>query len=145
MAESEEERRFRLGWSLWRRIHQAVAKRCHRATRAAKRVSEAPPGLRPAPMPLVPAIVPRSNDLRLTDRQWALVEPLMPPRKPPVGRPSRSDHRAVVGAILWVLSTGASWRDVPAEVARWQTVYGRYRKWHAEGLWQRIVEALRCE
>lgn len=141
---SEGERQFRLGWSLFRRAHQAVAKRCHKAKRAADRPTGAPPGLGAAPEPTEPTSLPRSGGLRLTDRQWALIEPLMPPRKPPVGRPSRSDRRAVVGAILWVLSTGASWRDVPEEVARWQTVYGRYRKWHEEGLWPRIVEALRC-
>lgn len=144
---SEDERQFRLGWSLFRRAHQAVAKRCHKATHAANPASRptgAPSGLGTAPGPTEPAPLPISDDLRLTDRQWALIEPLMPPRKPPVGRPSRSDRRAVLGAILWVLSTGASWRDVPEEVARWQTVYGRYRKWHEEGLLPRIMEVLRC-
>lgn len=155
MAGSVEEREFRLGWSRWRRIHQAVAKRCHRvahaaathaaATHAANCPTGIPPEPRTAPRPTEPTPPLGSDGLRLTDQQWALIEPLMPPRKPPVGRPSRSDHRAVVGAILWVLSTGASWRDVPEEVARWQTVYGRYRKWHEEGLWPRIVEALRCD
>lgn len=138
-----EDREFRLGWSVWRRAHQAVAKRCHRATHAANCPTGTLPGPRTAPMPTEPTPPPGSDGLRLTDQRWTLIEPLMPSRKPPVGRPSRSDHRAVVGAILWVLSTGASWRDVPKEVARWQTVYGRYRKWHEEGLWSRVVEVLR--
>jgi transposase len=51
---------------------------------------------------------------RLTDEEWERLRPLMPPQKPPTGRP-RSDHRTVLGGMLWVFGTGASWRDLPAE------------------------------
>jgi transposase len=80
----------------------------------------------------------------LTDAAWELVKPLMPPQKPPSGRPRR-DHRTVLAGMLWVLSNGSWWRDLPQEeFGPWQTIYGRYRKWRKEGLWQRITEALRC-
>jgi transposase len=50
-----------------------------------------------------------------------------------------------VEAILWVLVNGASWRDLPEEeFGPWQTAYHRYARWQQEGLWQRIVEMLRC-
>ncbi len=70
------------------------------------------------------------------------MRPLLPPRKPRVGRPRR-DQRVVVDAILWVLGTGSSWRDVPRErFGAWETIYGRYSEWRKNGRWQRVLEAL---
>jgi hypothetical protein len=145
-----EERAFRLGWSLWRRAHQAVAKRCHKATHAAKhqplrgRLPDRLPNLaRPAPTTATPLSTPIA--VYLTDEKWELIRALMPPQKPPRGRP-RSDHRTVLAGMLWVLGSGSSWRELPEEeFGAWQTVYGRYRKWREEGLWQRIVKALRAD
>ena len=143
MTGPEEEREFRVGWSLWRRAHQAVARRCHRATRRAKRpASSRPPKARPLGRATERAAhgVPRAP---LTDAQWERVRPLLPPQKPRVGRPRR-DQRAVVDAILWVLGTGSSWRDVPRErFGPWETIYGRYSEWRKDGRWQRVLEALR--
>jgi hypothetical protein len=48
----------------------------------------------------------------LNNRQWQRLEPLLPLQKPRVGRPS-VDHRTVVNGILWILRTGAPWRDLP--------------------------------
>ncbi len=48
----------------------------------------------------------------LTDRQWQRLEPLLPPQRPRTGRPN-DDHRRIVNGILWVLRTGAPWRDLP--------------------------------
>ena len=80
----------------------------------------------------------------LTDAGWERVTPLLPPQKPSSGRPRR-EHRTVLAGMLWVLGTGSSWRDLPQEeFGPWQTVYGRYRKWCKEGLWQHIWEALQC-
>lgn len=104
-----ERRGFKLGWALFRRAHQAVARRCHRATHGTKHSASPKPVAATAPAGPVPAGpeppdgLSGRGDLRLTDEEWAKVEPLLPPQKPPVGCPAR-DHRAVVGAILWVLS-----------------------------------------
>jgi hypothetical protein len=145
MAAPEEEQEFRLGWSLWRRAHQAVAKRCHTTSRKAKRepLGEQRPDL-PQPTPAT-AMAFFSTPMadRLTDEQWERLRPLMPPQKPPTG-PPRRDHRTVLSGMLWIFATGASWRDLPEEeFGSWRTVYGRYRKWREEGLWQRIAEVLR--
>jgi transposase len=60
------------------------------------------------------------------------------------GERCKRDHRMVLGGVLWVMRTGASWRDLPdEEFGPWQTIYGRYRKWCEECLWQRIVEEIR--
>lgn len=147
MTGPTEERAFRLGWSLWRRAHQAAAKRCHKATRAVKhqplqgRLPDRLPDLARPARTARPLSTPIAA--HLTDEKWELIGTLMPPQKPPTGRP-RSDHRTVLAGMLWVLGSGGSWRDLPEEeFGPWQTVYGRYRKWRKEGLWQRIVKALR--
>lgn len=79
-----------------------------------------------------------------TEEKWELVKPLLlPARQPLRGRPRR-DQRQVLCGVLWIMDTGASWRDVPEEkFGPWQTIYGQYRKWLKEGLWSRIVEVLR--
>jgi hypothetical protein len=147
MAGPKEEREFRLGWSLWRRAHQAVAKRCHKASHAAKH-DPLPEPLPDLPVRYTPPSTPTPTPTTpmaacLTDEKWECVRPLMPPQKPPTGRPRR-DHRQVLAGMLWVLGTGSSWRDLPEEeFGPWRTVYGRYRQWREEGLWQRITEALR--
>ena len=143
MSGPEDEREFRLGWSLWRRAHQAVAGRCHRGTRRAKR----PPCSRSPEAPSLSQATERTAHsvprAPLTDAQWERVRPLLPPRKPRVGRPRR-DQRVVVDAILWVLGTGSSWRDVPRErFGAWETIYGRYSEWRKDGRWQQVLEALR--
>ena len=46
----------------------------------------------------------------LTDKQWALLVPLLPPHKPKTGRPNK-DHRRIVNDLLWITRTGAPWHD----------------------------------
>jgi Putative transposase of IS4/5 family (DUF4096) len=132
MGDAAERRSFRLGWSRWRRAHQAVAARCHAARRALRR--EAHPPARAAP----PAA---ATEAGLTEAEWRRVAPLLPSQKPTRGRP-RHDHRTVLGGILWVVRARASWRAMPPEYGKWATAYRRYRLWCDTGLWQRILEAL---
>jgi len=134
---------FRLGWSRWRRRHQATAQRGHvarRARRLAAGVGVAPvvpaAGLRAAP-----AVGPAIAHGELSAADWARILPLLPPEKPARGRPAHP-HRPLVAAMLWVERTGASWRQVPASVGPWQRVYNRYRRWRRSGLWARIVAAV---
>src|SRR3712207_1910701 len=114
MAEPEGRRRFLLGWSAWRRAHQAVAARC----RAAKRVARHALG-RKGPLKTA-VIVP--EEARLTDEQWALVRPLLPLQRSGIGRPP-NDHRAVLGGILWVARTGSSWRAETPEYGDCEQAY----------------------
>ena len=140
MAGPEEEREFRLGWSLWRRAHQAIAKRCHTANRAARRTSgeDEPPSLR---VKATTTTLDRRS-ARLTEEEWARLRALLPDN----GQRGRQwrEHRMVLEAILWVMTGSASWRDLPEEFGPWQTAYYRYARWRREGLWQHIVEMLRC-
>ncbi len=151
MLSPEEQREFRLGWSLFRRAHQAVAKRCHEAAHRAKHATyhDAPRGGREsdpasrseASAPRTPVHANKEAGL-LTDAQWERVKALLPTQEPGQGRPRRDDRQVLCG-ILWIMDTGSSWRDLPEEeFGPNSTVHGRYRKWCKEGLWPRIVEAL---
>lgn len=142
MAEPDEEKRaFRLGWSAWRRAHQAVAKRCKKASRAAKRALRTESTLedRTTTKPKASTLLPEEA-APLSDEEWEVLEPLIPP-KPPSGRPYH-DHRTVVGGILWVARTGSSWREMPEEFGKWERAYRRYKLWVKQGLWERILQAL---
>lgn len=77
----------------------------------------------------------------LTDEQWEQLKPMLPPQKPKMGRPPRS-HRQMINGILWVLKTGAPWRDVPERYGPWQTVYTRFNQWRKQGIWKRLFKQL---
>jgi transposase len=71
----------------------------------------------------------------LTDEQWALLEPLIfkPPRRPDRRcRPWR-DARQVLNGVLWVLRTGAPWRDLPGRSPPHQTCHRRFQVWVRDG------------
>ena len=78
----------------------------------------------------------------LSDAQWAILEPLLPARKP-TGRPPRWERRAIVNAILYVLRTGCQWRYLPQEFPHWNTVYWYFARWQEDGTWERVNDALR--
>ena len=76
----------------------------------------------------------------LTAAEWRRLEPLLPPpaRR---GRPPQ-DRRPILNGILWILATGAQWRDLPARYPPWQTCHYYFRRWQREGVWDRIHRAL---
>ena len=78
---------------------------------------------------------------RLTDEQWEQIADLFPPAAP-VGRPPR-DRRQVVDAILWILRTGAPWRDLPEEFGPWGTAWDLFDKWNNDGTLDAILHRLR--
>jgi putative transposase of IS4/5 family DUF4096 len=133
MTEPRDRRRFLLGWSAWRRAHQAVATRCRAAKRAARQALDTEGPLKAAAIP--------PEEAKLTDEQWALVLPLLPPQRGGIGRPPL-DHRTVLGGILWVARTGSSWREMPEEYGKWETAYRRHELWVEQGLLQRILRSL---
>jgi transposase len=85
--------------------------------------------------------VTRRHDL--TDRQWAVLAPLLPAVSSTV-RPPKWEKRQLIDGIRWRIRIGAPWRDVPAEYAPWPTVYGLFRRWQRDGTWDRILSALQA-
>lgn len=159
MRGPEEQREFRLGWSLFRRAHQAMAKRSHKATHSKKhatidhmhlierdgrrrRCDPDPTHPSEGGAALLKMPVRVKKGALLADAEWERVRELLPEQKPGLGRPRRDDRQVLCG-ILWIMDTGSSWQDLPEdEFGPTSTVRGRYRKWLKEGLWSQIVEAL---
>ena len=75
----------------------------------------------------------------LSETEWARLQPLLPPRK--AGKP-RQDDRRILNGILWKLATGVPWRALPERYGPWQTVYTRFRRWTAAGVWDRLLAAV---
>ena len=80
----------------------------------------------------------------LTDEQWEIVSPLIPEprrREDRRGRPWR-DPRDVLHGILWVLRTGAPWKDLPDRYPPYQTCHRRFQQWSRDGTVRRVLEVL---
>jgi len=80
----------------------------------------------------------------LTDKQWQRLQPLLPPEKPKTGRPNLS-HRQIINGILWVLRTGAPWRDIPERYGTWSTLSSRFYRWRRAGIWDRLWTTIQEE
>ena len=78
----------------------------------------------------------------LTDEQWTLVEPMIPPARPG-GRHRSVDMREVLNGILYVNRGGCSWRMLPREFPPWGTTHYYYRRFRLDGTWQKIHDKLR--
>lgn len=80
----------------------------------------------------------------LTDEQWAVLEPLIPPVKPG-GRPRTVDVREVINTILYLNRTGCQWDMLPHDLLPKSTAYEYFSQWRQEGEWQRMMDALRAQ
>lgn len=76
----------------------------------------------------------------LTDSQWKKIEFFFPTRKRR-GRPPLNP-RIVFNAILWLLKSGARWRDLPTCFGNWNSVYHKFRQWIRVGLFEKILRVL---
>jgi transposase len=79
----------------------------------------------------------------LSDREWALLAPLLPAAKPG-GRPRSVDLREIVNAIRYWRRGGVAWRALPHDLPAWQTVSHYWRAWRLSGDWERIHTRLRA-
>jgi transposase len=78
---------------------------------------------------------------QLTDEQWELVKELVPQKCSAMGRPP-AEAREMLDGIMWILRTGAPWRDLPERFGPWKTVYDYFSNWRKSGVFDRILEAL---
>jgi transposase len=77
----------------------------------------------------------------LTDEEWALIEPLIPPGKRGGGKRT-VDLREVVNGLMYVLSTGCQWRAIPKDLPPRSTVYDYFDLWAWDRTLERIHHAL---
>jgi len=74
------------------------------------------------------------------DFEWEVIRPFLPPRFR-VGRP-RADDRMVLNGILYVLTSGCRWCDMPVGYGSYKTAWRRLRRWEEMGIWDGIFKAL---
>ena len=78
----------------------------------------------------------------LTDEEWERIKGYFPKREAgQLGRP-RNDDRQILNGILWIVRSGAAWRDLPERYGAWSTVYGRFAQWQEEGTFEKILKEL---
>lgn len=78
------------------------------------------------------------SQVKLSDEQWnKLVKLLRQDVRAYVG--DEAECRRYVEAVLWITRSGASWRLLPAEYGRWNTIYKRYSRWCEAGVWERLL------
>jgi transposase len=76
----------------------------------------------------------------LSDGKWNLIKGLFPKQ----GRGGKwNDHRSTLNGMLWILRSGAPWRDLPERYGKWKSVYHRFNRWRGDGTFDRILKALR--
>jgi transposase len=78
----------------------------------------------------------------LTDKEWARLQPLLPPRR---GRRSLKGERRFVSAVYWLTRTGCPWRDLPRRYGNWKSVYNRFNNWSKRGVWERIFKEVQLD
>jgi len=81
----------------------------------------------------------------LTDEQWTLVEPLLPPAKPRQrgGRPRKVEMREVLNTIRYLHRSGCQWDRLPHDLLPKSTAYDYFAQWRDDGTWDKVVTALR--
>ena len=80
----------------------------------------------------------------LTDEQWKIIEPLLPPDRVRADRRGRpwSDRRKILNGALWILRTGAPWQDLPPRYGSYQTGHRRFQNWVRSGVIERVLLTL---
>jgi transposase len=77
----------------------------------------------------------------LTEAQWEKIKDLLPGKQSDPGR-TAADNRLFVNAVLYVLKTGVPWEDLPDRYGKPNTVWKRFDRWCAAGVWERLARAL---
>ena len=85
---------------------------------------------------------PKPYPSDLTNQQWAVLKPLLPPARTG-GRPRKTEMRSVVNAIFYRNRNGCIWRALPHDFPPWRTVYNYFAAWKRDGTWKAINDALR--
>jgi putative transposase len=86
----------------------------------------------------------RAYSTDLSDAEWQILEPLLPPEKPG-GSHRKYPMRDIIDALQYVLRAGGAWRLLPHDFPHWRSVYEYFRQWKKDGTWVRIHDYLHEE
>ena len=77
----------------------------------------------------------------ISDKVWELIEPHLLGRKGTWGG-NAHDNRQFINAVLWIVRTGAPWRDLPPDYGDWKNTHRRFCRWRDKRIWESLLEAL---
>ena len=77
----------------------------------------------------------------LNQMQWERIAPILPGKDSDPGR-TGGDNRLFVNGCLWVLRSGAHWRDLPERYGKWKTLHKRFTRWAKAGVWDEVFASL---
>jgi transposase len=77
----------------------------------------------------------------LSDAEWELIGPLLPPERGRHARPA-GDNRRYLNGMLHVLRVSCPWRDMHERYGKWNSVYVRFRRWAEQGVWDAMLQTL---
>ncbi len=78
---------------------------------------------------------------RISDPDWAVIAPFLPSERGRNCRPAH-DNRLVFAGMLWILRSGAAWRELPDKFGKWNSIYRRFRRWCDGGVFDDLLETL---
>lgn len=84
-------------------------------------------------------LIHRRHDI--SDEVWAVLEPLLPGREGSWGGVAE-DNRRFINGVMWILRTGAPWRDLPCDYGDWKNTHRRFCRWRDKGQWEKLLGAL---
>jgi transposase len=87
------------------------------------------------------SILGMKRRFELSDEVWDQIAPQLPAERGRKARPCRNNRR-MVNAMLWILRTGAPWRDLRSHYPPWKSVYTRFSRWSSQGIWQQVLGKL---
>ena len=79
----------------------------------------------------------------LSDKEWEIIRPLLPPAPQGRGRKREVDEREILNGIFYQIRNGCVWSNLPKDLPAYQTVYKYFRRWQRKGTWQEIHDTLR--
>ena len=77
----------------------------------------------------------------IPDEKWNRIKHLLPGQEGDPGVTAK-DNRLFINAVLWIVKTGAPWRDLPERFGNWNSVWRRFHRWAAKGVWERVYREL---
>lgn len=77
----------------------------------------------------------------VSDSQWDKIKDMLPGREGYVGVTAK-DNRGFINAVLWILRSGAPWRDLPERLGDWKNTHRRFSRWAKVGIWEKMFEIL---
>jgi transposase len=75
----------------------------------------------------------------ISDAFWERLEPYLPGKRGDWGGVAK-DNRQFINAVIWILRTGAPWRDLPPDYGNWKNTHRRFCRWRDKGIWENLLE-----